>query len=73
MTKNSFAAEVTFKKLNGDNARSGTNVFEWYKRFKEGCKEVEDDSMSGSPSAIKTEVNVEWVKQIVQGNHWLTV
>ena len=61
------------KQVYGDNAISQTHVFEWHKRFREGHKEMRDDSRSGRPSATRTEVHLEWVKQIVHGNHWLTV
>ena len=49
-----------------------THVFEWHKRSK-GHEEVEDDSRSGRPSTSRTEVNVERVRQVVHGDHWLTV
>ena len=52
----------------GDNTMSLTCVSEWHKRFKAECEEVEDDSRSGSPSTSRTEVNVEWVKQVVHGD-----
>ena len=61
------------KQAYGDNAMSQTYVFEWHKRFKEGCKEVEDDSRSGRSSTSRTEVNVEREKQIVRGARRLTV
>ena len=52
---------------------SHSYVFEWHKWFKEGCKDVEDNSRSGKPSTSRTADNVERVKQMVCGNHWLTV
>ena len=61
------------KQVYGDNTMSLTCVSEWHKRFKEGCEEVEDDARSGSPSTSGTEVNVEWVKQVVHGDRRLTV
>ena len=50
-----------------------TCVSEWHKRFKAECEEVEDDSRSGRPSTSGTEVNVEWVKQVVPGDRRLPV
>ena len=52
---------------------SRSRVFEWHKQFKEGRKDVEDDSRSGRPSMSRTADNVERVKQMVRGDHWLTV
>lgn len=51
----------------GDEAMSRSRVFEWYKRFKEGREDVEDDSRSGRPSTSRTADNVERVKQMVRG------
>ena len=65
-------AHEMLKQVYGDNAMSRTRVFEWHKRFKEGCKEVEDDSRSGRLSTSRTEVNVERAKQIVHANRRLT-
>ena len=56
------------KQVYGDNAMSRTRAFEWHKRFKEGCQEVEDDSRSGRPSTSSTEVDVKPVKQTVHGD-----
>ena len=49
------------------------HVSEWHKWFKEGCEDVEDDSRSGRPSMSGTADNVERVKQMMRGDHWLTV
>ena len=51
------------KQVYGDNTVSWTRVSVWHKRFKEGCKEVEDDSKSWRPSTSRTQVNIELVKQ----------
>jgi len=42
-----------------------TRVYEWYKRFQEGRKNVEDDERSGRPSTSTTDENVEKVKEMV--------
>ena len=62
-----------FQEVYRDEKMSHSHVFEWYKWFKEGCKDVEDKSRSGRPSMSRTVDNVECVKQMVHGNHWLTV
>ena len=41
--------------------------------FKKGYEEVKDDSRSGRLSTIRTKVNVEQVRQVMCGDHWLPV
>ena len=38
------------KKVYGDECLSRTQVFEWFKRFKEGREEIRDDQRPGHPS-----------------------
>jgi hypothetical protein len=38
---------------------SRMQVFEWHKRFRKDCEEVEDDERPGRPSTSKTKENVE--------------
>jgi len=57
----------------GDDTMSGTHLFEWHRRFKEGREEVEDDHRSGRPSTSRTEENVQCVREKVRSNHRLTV
>ena len=38
------------KRVYGDECLSRTQVFEWFKRFKEGSEEIGDDQRSGYPS-----------------------
>jgi hypothetical protein len=52
------------KKVYGDEYLSHTQVFEWFKRFKEG-REIRDDQSPGHPSTSKTEANIEKVGEIV--------
>ena len=47
------------KKVYGDECLSRTQVFEWFKRFKEGREEIGDDQCPGRPSTSKTEANIE--------------
>ena len=56
----------------GDDTMSRTRLFEWYRRFKEGREEVEDDHMSGRPSSSRTDENVERVRQKVRSDCHLT-
>ena len=57
----------------GDQALNKTQVFEWYKRFREGRETLEDDPRSGRPATAITEENVEKTKQIVLDNRRITV
>ena len=41
------------KKVYGDECLSRTQVFEWFKRFKEGREEIGDDQRPSRPSASK--------------------
>ena len=63
----------TLQEVYGDETMSRSHVFEWHKQFKEGHKDVEDDSRSGRPSTSRTVHNVECVKQMVCGDRQLTV
>ena len=57
----------------GEETMSRTHAFEWYKRFKEGREEVEDDPRSGRPSTSRTADNIECVKQVVRADRRLTL
>ena len=52
---------------------SRSRVFEWHKRFKEVRKDVDVEDDSRRPSTSRTADNVERVKQMVRGDHQLTV
>ena len=61
------------KKDYGDECLSRTQVFEWFKRFKEGREEIRDDQCPGRPSTLKTEVNIEKIGEIVRQNRRLSI
>ena len=54
------------KKFYGDECLSRTQVFEWFKRFKDGREEIGDDHCPGCPSTSKTEANIEKVCETVR-------
>ena len=56
-----------------DDTMSRTCLFKWYRRFKEGRKEVEDDQRSGRSSTSRTDENVERVRQKVRSDRRLAV
>jgi hypothetical protein len=45
----------------GDECLSHTQVFEWFKIFKEGRGEIEDDPRPGRPCTSKAVANIEKV------------
>ncbi|XP_076761881.1 protein GVQW3-like [Xylocopa sonorina] len=55
---------------------SKTRVYEWYKRFQEGCGDVEDDERPGHPIASIINENVEkerFVAKQMMALHLLTL
>jgi hypothetical protein len=50
----------------GDECLSRTQVFEWFKSFKEGKGEFEDDPRPGRPCTSKTDANIEKVGETVR-------
>ena len=61
------------KKVYGDECLSRTEVFEWFKRFKEGREEIGGDQCPSHPSTSKTDANIEKVGEIVQQNCRLSI
>ena len=56
------------KEVYGKDVMSRPRVFEWHKRFKSGCEEVENDPKSGRPSTTKADENIRRVKQLVRSD-----
>jgi hypothetical protein len=52
-------------KVYGDECLSHTQVFMWFKRYKERRGEIEDDQRPGWPCTSKTDANIEKVGEIV--------
>ncbi|UYV80115.1 hypothetical protein LAZ67_18001739 [Cordylochernes scorpioides] len=65
------AAPVLFKTLelmneaNEDENLSRTQVYFWYKRFKDGRKSMADDSRSGRPLTSTTDRNIRQVRDLI--------
>ena len=57
----------------GEDAIGRTQVFDWYRRFKEGRTSVESDPRSGRPSTSRKEEMVAKVKTTVRNNRRLTI
>ncbi|KAJ8943370.1 hypothetical protein NQ318_002603 [Aromia moschata] len=52
-------AYAMLKEVYGNECLSRTQVFEWFKRFKEGCEMTENDPRPGPTSRSKTDENIE--------------
>ena len=61
------------KKVYDDECLSCTQVFEWFKRFKEGREEIGDDQRPGCSSTSKTDTNIKTVGGTVRQNHRLSI
>jgi len=48
-----------------------SNVFEWYRRFKEGQEDVQNDPRSGQPKTQRTDANVDRVRTLVHSDRRL--
>ncbi|XP_018371295.1 PREDICTED: putative uncharacterized protein FLJ37770 [Trachymyrmex cornetzi] len=56
------------QKAYGDCSLSKSQVYEWYKFFKDGREIVEDLPRSGRPLTSNTDKNIDKVKKIVLAN-----
>ncbi|KAJ8933701.1 hypothetical protein NQ318_012255 [Aromia moschata] len=52
-------AYAMLKEVYGKEFLSRTQVFEWFKQFKEGRETTEDDPRPGRPSKSETDENIE--------------
>jgi transposase len=49
----------------GDEAVSRNSVFEWFKRFKDGREDLQDDPRSGRPSTSRNADTIANVREMV--------
>ncbi|GFX43394.1 protein GVQW3 [Trichonephila clavipes] len=61
------------KEVYGSQCLSRARVFEWFKRFKDGRQDVEDDSQPGRPSTSKTDENVEQVASLIRSDRRFSI
>jgi len=61
------------KKVYGEECLFRTQVFEWFKRFKEGREEIGDDQCPGRPSTSTTDANMENVGEIVRQHRRVSI
>ena len=57
----------------GESCLSRSKTFEWYSRFKSGCRSFEDNPRPGRPSTSHAEETVARVREIVCADRRLTV
>ena len=60
-------------KAYGERTMSKTRVYEWYKRFQDVRKDVEDDERPGRPRTSTTDENVKKVKEMVMNDRRITI
>ena len=60
-------------KAYGESAMSKTRVYEWYKHFQDGRKDVKNDERRGRPSTSTTDENVEKVKEMDINHRRITI
>jgi len=56
-----------------EDAMGRTQVFDWFRRFKEGRTSAESDPRSGCLSTLRNEEMIAKVRTIVHNNRRLTV
>lgn len=61
------------EKAYGESTLSKTQVYDWYRAFKDGRETVQDMPRSGRPSMSTTDDNIKKVKEIVLENHHASV
>ena len=57
----------------GEDAMGRTQVFDWFRRFKEGITSIESNPHLGRPSTSRNEEMIAKVRTIVRNNRRLTV
>jgi len=53
------------KEAFGDDVMSRTQIYEWYKAFREGRENAEDEPRSGRPSTARTDENIDRVREFL--------
>ncbi|KAJ8948678.1 hypothetical protein NQ318_004466 [Aromia moschata] len=66
-------AYAMFKEVYGNECLSHTQVFEWFKRVKEGRETTEDDPRPGRPSTSKTDENIEKIGKLIREDRRLSI
>ena len=56
-----------------DDSLSRTQVFEWFKKFKEGREVIEDNPRPGRQRTSKSDGNVKKIREIIRKNRCLSI
>jgi transposase len=57
----------------GDEVLIRSSVFEWFKRFRDGCEDLQDDPRSGRPSTSRNADTIKNVPEMVTRDRRLTL
>ncbi|KAJ8963425.1 hypothetical protein NQ318_018905 [Aromia moschata] len=68
-----LGAYAMLKEVYGNSCLSRTQVFEWFKRFKEGRETTEADLLPGRPSTSKTDENIEKIGKLILEDRRLSI
>jgi hypothetical protein len=63
--KSATEAFEDLKKVSRDECLFRARVFEWFARFLDGRESIEDDPRPGRPVSIRTEENIQKVRNLV--------
>ncbi|KAJ8946569.1 hypothetical protein NQ318_008299 [Aromia moschata] len=66
-------AYAMLKEVCGNECLSLTQIFEWFKRFKEGCETTESDPRPGRPSTSKPVENIEKIGELIREDRRLSI
>ena len=61
----------TFEMIKGaylDNSLSRCRVFEWHKKFKDGCESVEDEPHPGRPQTARNDTKIAKINDLIQND-----
>jgi hypothetical protein len=61
-----------FKTTFGNEALGRIQMYEWWKRFKDGQNSTDDDPRPGRPSASKTDEIIAKDREVIRSNRRLT-
>ncbi|KAJ8961894.1 hypothetical protein NQ318_021512 [Aromia moschata] len=66
-------AYAMLKEVYGNECLSRTQIFEWFKRFKEGRETTEDDPRPGRPATSKMDENIEKNGKLISEDYRLGI
>jgi hypothetical protein len=70
--KSAMEAFEDLKKVSRDEYLFRARVFEWFARFRDGRESIEDDPRPGLPVSIRTEENLQKVRNLVNEDRRIT-